>query len=65
MNDYDKDNISAILQGHGDWFTAQLMRLIAKADNYNRKRLFKAFPDVVTAVETHLGYALTSDLDRE
>ena len=49
MNDYDKAHIANILNGEGDWFTAQLLRLVAKADTTNRGRLHEAFPEVVDA----------------
>ena len=40
-----------ILAGYGDWFSAQLLRLIAKADYNNRERLRTAFPEHVQAYE--------------
>jgi hypothetical protein len=54
MNQFDKENVESILCGKGDWFTANLFRLIAKADNNNRIKLFKAFPDEVDAVHKYL-----------
>jgi hypothetical protein len=48
------ENVKSILEGQGDWFTANLFRLIAKADNNNRAKLFKAFPDEVDAVHKYL-----------
>lgn len=48
-----------ILLGHGDWFDAQLIRLIAKADSVNRERLRKGYPAEVREVERRL------NLDRE
>jgi hypothetical protein len=58
MNSFDKENFDAILRGHGDWFTARLIRLIAKADVHNTERLFLAFPDTVTSVCQKLGRAV-------
>ena len=52
--DFDRKNIQLILEGHGDWFTAQLLRLIAKADNINRERLRVGFPEEVKAYESWL-----------
>jgi hypothetical protein len=52
--EFDKDNIGAIIYGHGDWFTAQLIRLIAKADAQNKHLLAKGFPDEVAAVDAWL-----------
>ena len=49
ISDYDKAHIESILNGEGDWFTAQLLRLVAKADTANRGRLHEAFPEVVDA----------------
>lgn len=51
LSDYDRENIGAIIAGHGDWFTAHLLRLIAKADMHNRERLRWGFPEVVDAFE--------------
>ncbi len=51
MSDYDKANIRRIIMGHGDWFTAQLIRLCAKADPENLERLRMGFPEVVSAYE--------------
>ena len=50
LSQYDKENIQKILEGHGDWFTAKLMRLIANADPFNRSLLFAGFPDEVNLV---------------
>jgi len=55
MTEFDKKNVDIILLGHGDWFTAHLMRLIAKADEVNRFRLSTAFPEEVKAVTEHQG----------
>lgn len=51
MSEYDKQNIGRILDGEGTWFTANLLRLIAKADENNRERLRKSFPEEVAAIE--------------
>lgn len=51
ITDYDKAHMADILAGHGDWFTAQLLRLIAKADRTNRERIRKGFPAEVEAYE--------------
>jgi len=56
MSEYDKQNIEEILGGHGDWFTAQLLRLIAKADKANIANLRIVFPKEVEAVEKFRGY---------
>jgi hypothetical protein len=37
--------------GEGDWFTAQLLRLISKADRQSRESLRKGFPEEVEAYE--------------
>lgn len=49
---YDKAHMSDIIAGHGDWFTANLLRLIAKADFENKAKLRLGFPDVVQAYDT-------------
>jgi len=55
MNQFDKENVESILlEGQGDWFTANLFRLIAKADNNNRAKLFEVFPVEVAAVHEYL-----------
>ena len=54
MTEYDKENITEILHGRGTWFTANLLRLIAKADGANRVKLAKAFPEEVNAVHLYL-----------
>lgn len=51
LSDYDRLNVGPILRGHGTWFTADLLRLIAHADAANRERLRLAFTDVVEAFE--------------
>lgn len=51
VDDYDLKRIPEILNGEGDWFSAQLIRLIGKADDGNRERLRIAFPDHVAAFD--------------
>lgn len=51
LSKYDRKNFEAILFGEGDWFTAQLIRLVAKADLSNRDLLRKGFPAEVSAEE--------------
>lgn len=51
ISEYDRANVQLILRGHGDWFSAELLRLIAKADSANREKLRLAFPDAVKAWE--------------
>ena len=54
ITDHEKNNIDEIIRGEGDWFNAHLIRLIAKADAKNRKKLYWAFPSVVEYVHKHL-----------
>jgi hypothetical protein len=54
MTEYDRENVGEIIQGKGTWFTANLFRLIAKADSNNRMKLFNAFPVEVEVVHQHL-----------
>lgn len=51
ISEYDKAHIEDILAGEGDWFTAHLLRLIAKADAQNRERIREGFPKEVEAYE--------------
>lgn len=51
MNEHDKAHIDDIMAGYGDWFTAELLRLIAKADAENRNKLRLGFPEEVAAYE--------------
>lgn len=51
INDYDRAHIGDIMAGRGDWFTAQLLRLCAKADQFNLERIRLGFPEVVEAFE--------------
>jgi len=51
ISDFDKANMADILAGNGDWFTAQLLRLIAGADFENKAKLRLGFPDVVQAYD--------------
>lgn len=53
LSDYDKDSISQILHGQGDWFMAKLCRLIAGADKQSKEQLYAGFPDAVDAVHKH------------
>lgn len=52
MSEFDRKNIGVILSGHGDWFGAQLLRLICKADLSNRERIRRGFPEEVGAYES-------------
>lgn len=51
LSDFDKAKMGDILAGMGDWFSAELLRLIAKADSENRELLRLGFPDHVLAYE--------------
>jgi len=55
MSQWDKNNIKGIVfYGEGDWFGAHLLRLIHKADRYNRERLRIGFPEQVEAYENYM-----------
>ena len=59
LSQHDHENIKDIIGGYGDWFSAELLRLIAKADLENRERLRLAFPDHVEAYEAwYLGMSI-------
>ena len=53
MSEYDRTHVGLVMQ-EGDWFTADLFRLIDKADRENRERIRVAFPDEVAAYEAWL-----------
>lgn len=55
LSDFDRKNVGHILAGHGDWFTAKLLRLIAKADFENRSKLALGFPKEVELVDAYQG----------
>jgi hypothetical protein len=57
LSPFDKANIGTIIAGEGEWFSAQLLRLIARADRPNRERLRTAFPEEVAAWEEWYGAA--------
>ncbi len=50
MSMYDKQNIGHVML-NGTWFTAELLRLISKADLENRERIRLGFPEEVAAYE--------------
>ena len=51
ISDHDRRHIHDFLRGYGDWFTAQLIRLCAKADRENLERIRQGFPQTVAAYE--------------
>src|SRR5262245_8617450 len=52
LSEHDKERLGAIiLKDYGDWFSAQLMRLIAKSDPDNKALIRSVFPDHVEAYE--------------
>ena len=65
LSAYDKQNVEKIVHGHGDWFSAWLIRLIAlKADDDNTELLRTVYPDHVAAVEAwRSGGTLVIDLN--
>lgn len=54
MSTFDSNHITEILAGHGDWFTAKLLRLIAKADAENLAKLEQVYPQEVGAYKAWL-----------
>lgn len=48
---FDIDNMENIIAGEGDWFSADLLRLIAKADLANRERIRIVYPNHVVEYE--------------
>jgi hypothetical protein len=57
LSPFDKAHIGEIigerskLEGMGDWFSAELLRLIAIADSANKEKLRKVYPEHVKAYE--------------
>lgn len=51
VSEFDRQEVARIMNGHGTWFTAQLLRLCAKADSSNLERIRQGFPDVVALFE--------------
>ena len=47
ISQYDIEHIDDILRGEGDWFSAQLLRLCAKADKNTLEQIRAGFPDHV------------------
>ena len=63
ISKYDRDSVSQILSGHGTWFTAKLMRLIATSDLQNRAKLAVSYPEEVKLVCEYLGHRVPSAKD--
>lgn len=59
ISDYDKTHVREIIGGHGDWFTADLLRLIAHADKNNIEKIRLGFPEEVEAYEKWYNGVLT------
>jgi hypothetical protein len=55
VTDFDRDNIRSIMADRPgfDWFTANLLRLLLKADSENREKIRTVFPDVVELFEQY------------
>lgn len=51
VSDFDVENINEIMDGHGDWFSAQLLRLCQKADQHTLAQIRLGFPDHVLLFE--------------
>ena len=49
LSDYDRLHISDIMNGRGSNFSAQLLRLIAKADERNMTIISQVYPEHVAA----------------
>lgn len=52
ISDHDRKHMRDIVElGYGDWFTADLLRLMARAAPDHREALRRAFPEVFAAYE--------------
>jgi hypothetical protein len=49
ISEHDKAHIKEIMGGYGTWFSADLLRLIAKADQKNQLLLARVYPEHVEA----------------
>ena len=68
MTKYDIESMADILGGHGEWFTAKLLRVISAADKNNKKKLYQGFPEEVDAVcvfQTGLPFDPEEDRENE
>ena len=54
FSEYEEASMGRILAGEGDWFSAQLARLIVKADINNQTRLSLGFPTEVAFIQNYL-----------
>ena len=61
LSRFDIEHIHDIMAGHGDWFSAQLLRLIAHADLSNRNRLRGSFPNHVALYEWWYNHAHSAE----
>lgn len=63
FSEYDREHLPDIIgKKEGDWFSAHLLRLIAKADLGNRRLLAKGFPEEVRAVNEWQGINEEKDI---
>jgi hypothetical protein len=54
VSEWDKENLDKIIRdGHGDWFSAHLLRLMAKSDMQNRALLGSVYPEHLAALERY------------
>ena len=51
ISKHDRELIHEIVCGYGDWFSADLVRLINKADKSNTEILRSVYPEHVEAYE--------------
>lgn len=63
LTKFDRENLEGILHGEGSYFTAHLLRLIAKADLRNRHLLGEVYPDEVALVNDYQGVTPKSVLN--
>jgi hypothetical protein len=51
ISEFDRENVQIILNGHGDWFGAKLLRLYANADPSSRDKIRMGFPSYAEAYD--------------
>ena len=54
-SEYDRTHVAEILRGHGTWFGAHVLRLVALADPVQLENLRSVYPAHVELIERYRG----------
>jgi uncharacterized protein (UPF0335 family) len=66
LTDRDKGILHKIInKKYGDWYDAQLIRLIIKADKKNRERMKSIYPNVVSIIDLWIEHGYMPDTPLE